>query len=93
MLSGLKPLERMFRKKSKGDIKGSLMAIASIFIVLFVLVIVLGNLVPVMDAAVPVNSTLAPVVGDLQNSTSTFFEISGLIGIIGICVLIINMLS
>jgi hypothetical protein len=92
MLSGLKPLGR-FNKKSKGDLKGSLMAIATIFIVLYVLVIVLGNLVPVMEAAVPANSTLQPAVDSLQANTTTFFTVAALVGVIGVAILIINILS
>ena len=93
MLGRIKPLNRLFNTKSKGNLKGALMAIASIFIVLYVLVIVLGNLVPVMDAAVPDNSTLQPAVDDLQTNTTTFFSVAALIGVIGVATLIINILS
>ena len=93
MLGGLKPLDRLFNKKSKGDLKSSLMAIAVVFIVLYVLVIVLGNLIPVMESAVPSNSTLAPAVDSLQANTKTFFTVAALVGVIGVAILIINILS
>ena len=93
ILGGLKPLERLFKKKSKGDLKGALMGIATIFIILYVLAIVLGNLTPVMTDAIPTNSTLAPAVDGLESNVVVFFQIGGLIGLIAIAMLIINILT
>lgn len=93
MLDGLKPLERLFTKKTKGDMKGALMGIAIVFIILYILVIVLGNLIPVMDSAVPDNSTLAESKTALEDNTKTFFTIGALVGVIAIAMLIINILT
>ena len=93
MLGYLKPLERLFSKKSKGDLKGALMGIATVFIVLYILVIVLGNLMPVMDSAIPADSPLAQSKNALTENTKTFFTIGALVGVIAIAMLIINILS
>ena len=93
MLDGLKPLERLFHKKTKGDMKGALMGIAIVFIILYILVIVLGNLIPVMDSAVPTNSSLAASKTALVDNTKTFFTIGALVGVIAIAMLIINILT
>jgi len=86
MLGYLKPLERLFSKKSKGDLKGALMGIATVFIVLYILVIVLGNLMPVMDSAIPENSPLA-------ESKNTILTLGVIVGIIAIVILSINLRS
>ena len=93
MLDGLKPLERLFTKKSRGDMKGALMGIAIVFIILYILVIVLGNLIPVMDSAVPADSPLADSKTALTDNTKTFFTIGALVGVIAIAMLIINILT
>ena len=93
MLEGLKPLERLFTKKTKGDMKGALMGIAIVFIILYILVIVLGNLIPVMDDAIPSGSPLEESKTALTNNTKTFFTIGALVGVIAIAMLIINILT
>jgi len=93
MLRGLKPLERLFSKKTKGDIKGTLMGIAVVFIVLYILVIVLGNLMPVMETAIPNNSPLKDVKNTITANTKTFFSIAALVGVIAVAMLIINILT
>lgn len=93
MLGNLKPLERLFSKKTRGDMKNALMGIAIVFIILYILVIVLGNLIPVMDSAVPQDSPLADSKTALTENTKTFFTIGALVGVIAIAMLIINILT
>jgi len=93
MLGNLKPLERLFSKKTRGDMKSALMGIAIVFIILYILVIVLGNLIPVMDSAVPQDSPLAESKTALTENTKTFFTIGALVGVIAIAMLIINILT